>query len=178
MLQEKLLYIQQKRGDMVRIGQGFDVHRLIPESELILGGERIPFGKGLEGHSDADVLVHAIMDALLGALALGDIGTWFPDTDFSYHNADSIGLLKKILEDQRLNGWKLGNLDCTIIAQEPKLAKFIPSMRKKLSVTFKTSTDNISIKATTTENLGFCGRGEGIAAMAILILTEDDTETR
>ena len=155
---------------MLRIGQGFDVHRLIPERDLILGGELIPFEKGLEGHSDADVLVHAVIDALLGALALGDIGTWFPDSDSSYQNADSIGLLKKILEDQRLSGWELGNLDCTIIAQEPKLREFIPSMRKKLAETFNTSIDAISIKATTTEKLGFCGRGEGVAVMAVLLL--------
>ena len=155
---------------MIRVGQGFDVHRLVPERELILGGETIPYEKGLEGHSDADVLVHAIIDALLGALALGDIGTWFPDSDSSYKNADSLKLLKKILEDQQLSNWKLSNLDCTIIVQEPKLQDFIPPMRKNLAETFKTSIDNISIKATTTEKLGYCGRGEGIAAIAVLLL--------
>jgi 2-C-methyl-D-erythritol 2,4-cyclodiphosphate synthase len=155
---------------MLRIGQGFDVHSLVPERDLILGGELIPFDKGLEGHSDADVLVHAIMDALLGALSLGDIGKWFPDNNSEFKNADSIELLKKIIIDTKVSGWNLENLDCTIIAQEPKLAEFIPAMRNKIASVFNTPVNNISIKATTTEKLGFCGRGEGIAAMAVILM--------
>lgn len=155
---------------MIRIGQGFDVHQLIPGRKLILGGELIPFDKGLDGHSDADVLIHAIMDALLGSLALGDIGKWFPDNDCKFKDADSIELLKQIINSQQLSNWKLLNLDCTIIAQEPKLAKFIPAMKENISSAFKTSTNNISVKATTTEKLGTCGRGEGIAAMAVILL--------
>lgn len=162
---------------MIRIGQGFDVHRLIPERNLVLGGELIPFTKGLKGHSDADVLVHAIMDALLGALALGDIGQWFPDDDFEFKDADSMALLQKILEDKRVSAWNLVNLDCTIIAQEPKLAEFIPTMRNNIATVFNTSPNNISVKATTTEKLGYCGRGEGIAAMAVVLLSSTNSPT-
>jgi len=155
---------------MIRIGQGFDAHRLILKRDLILGGELIPFHKGLEGHSDADVLIHAVMDALLGALSLGDIGQWFPDNDFKFKNADSIELLKRILTDKRVSDWTLGNLDCTIIAQKPKLAEFIPDMKNNLASIFKTPVENISIKATTTEKMGFCGRGEGISSMAVILM--------
>ena len=155
---------------MIRIGQGFDAHRLVPGRRLILGGVEIPFGKGLDGHSDADVLVHAVMDALLGALALGDIGKWFPDNDFEFKDADSIELLQSILADKKVSNRELVNLDCTIIAQEPKLAEFIPAMKKNIAAVFQTSVDNISVKATTTETMGFCGRGEGIAAMAVILV--------
>jgi 2-C-methyl-D-erythritol 2,4-cyclodiphosphate synthase len=155
---------------MIRIGNGFDVHRFEHGRKLILGGVEIPSGKGLLGHSDADVLVHAVMDALLGALALGDIGKWFPDNNSSYLNADSLALLQTILEDQSVNCWRLNNLDCTIVAQTPKLAGFIDSMRSNIAGVFHSHIDQISVKATTTEKLGFCGREEGIAAMASLIM--------
>ena len=151
---------------MIRIGQGFDVHRLVADRPCIIGGVKIPFKLGLIGHSDADVLTHAVMDAVIGACGLGDIGTWFPDTDLSYKDADSIGLLKKILSDKRLRGWRLLNLDSTVIAEKPKIAQYVPEMRKSLANAFSTAEMNISVKATTTEGMGFCGRGEGIAAMA------------
>jgi 2-C-methyl-D-erythritol 2,4-cyclodiphosphate synthase len=154
---------------MIRIGQGFDVHRLVSDRPCIIGGAKIPFSLGLLGHSDADVLTHAIMDAVIGAFALGDIGSWFPDTDASYENADSIGLLKKILADNRLKEWRLVNLDSTVVAEKPKIAGYIPEMRRILANAFSTDESNVSIKATTTEGMGFCGRGEGIAAMAVLV---------
>lgn len=157
---------------MIRIGQGCDVHQLVTDRKLILGGVEIPFGKGLQGHSDADVLTHAVMDALLGALALGDIGQWFPDNDPQYQDADSLQLLKSILKDDKLEKFQLVNVDCTIIAQQPKLAGFIPAMKVNLAKIFDAELDQISIKATTTEKLGFCGREEGIAAMAVLLLEQ------
>ena len=153
----------------IRIGQGFDAHKFIKGRPLILGGITIPNEFGLEGHSDADVLTHAVMDAVIGAFALGDIGSWFPDTDASYENADSIGLLKKILADNRLKEWRLVNLDSTVVAEKPKIAGHIPEMRRILANAFSTDESNVSIKATTTEGMGFCGRGEGIAAMAVLV---------
>ena len=156
---------------MIRIGEGFDVHALQAGRDLIIGGVLIPYHKGLAGHSDADVLTHAIMDAILGALALGDIGQWFPDNNDKYKNANSISLLKEILNDTRVNKWTLSNLDCTIIAEAPKMAPSIPQMRKNIAEAFSTSIDNISIKATTTEKLGYTGRGEGIAAKAIVLFT-------
>jgi len=155
---------------MIRIGNGFDVHKFELGRKLILGGVEIPSEKGLLGHSDADVLVHAVMDALLGALALGDIGKWFPDTDSSYLDADSLELLQTILEDNRVNEWRLNNLDCTIVAQTPKLADYINLMRSNIAEAFGCQVEHISVKATTTEKLGFCGREEGIAAMASLIM--------
>ena len=154
---------------MIRIGQGFDVHRLVAGRPCIIGGAEIPCKLGLLGHSDADVLTHAVMDAVIGAFALGDIGTWFPDTDSSYENADSIGLLKKILSDKKLKGWRLVNLDSTVIAEKPKIARYVPEMRKVLAHAFSSDEMKISIKATTTEGMGFCGRGEGIAAMAVAL---------
>lgn len=154
---------------MIHIGHGFDVHRLVSGRPCIIGGVKIPSKLGLLGHSDADVLTHAIMDAVIGAFALGDIGTWFPDTDSSYANADSIGLLKRILSDKRLKGWRLLNIDSTVIAEKPKIAKYVPAMRKILADAFSTDEMNISVKATTTEGMGFCGRGEGIAAMAVVL---------
>ncbi len=155
---------------MIRIGQGYDVHKLVTGRKLILGGVEIPHSTGLLGHSDADVLLHAITDAALGALALGDIGNWFPDNDDSYKGADSIELLKNVLESDDLDGWKIVNLDATIMAQEPKMAPHIVTMRENIADVFSCNVDQISVKATTTEKLGFCGREEGIAASAVILL--------
>ena len=154
----------------MRIGHGYDVHRLVEGRSLILGGVRIPFEKGLDGHSDADVLTHAVMDALLGAAALGDIGKLFPDTDDRYLGADSIALLREV--DRRLTeaGYRLGNLDVTVIAQRPKLAPYINQMRQNLAAALRTEQQNVSVKATTEEHLGFTGSGEGIAAHAVCLL--------
>ena len=154
----------------MRIGHGYDVHRLVEGRALILGGVHIPFEKGLDGHSDADVLTHAVMDALLGAAALGDIGKLFPDTDDRYLGADSIALLREV--DRRLTeaGYRLGNLDVTVIAQRPKLAPYINQMRQNLAAALRTELQNVSVKATTEEHLGFTGSGEGIAAHAVCLL--------
>lgn len=154
----------------MRIGHGYDVHRLVEGRSLILGGVRIPFEKGLDGHSDADVLTHAVMDALLGAAAMGDIGKLFPDTDDRYLGADSIALLREV--DRRLTeaGYRLGNLDVTVIAQRPKLAPYIGQMRQTLAAALRTELQNVSVKATTEEHLGFTGSGEGIAAHAVCLL--------
>ena len=154
----------------MRIGHGYDVHRLVSNRKLILGGVEIPFEKGLDGHSDADVLVHAVMDAMLGALALGDIGKLFPDNDDAYLGADSIVLLKRVREVLAQNGWKLSNLDATVIAQRPKLAPFIDTMRENIARTLQTDVSNVSVKATTEEKLGFTGSGEGIAAHAVCLI--------
>ena len=153
----------------MRIGHGYDVHRLVEGRSLILGGVRIPFEKGLDGHSDADVLT-AVMDALLGAAAMGDIGKLFPDTDDRYLGADSIALLREV--DRRLTeaGYRLGNLDVTVIAQRPKLAPYINQMRQNLAAALRTELQNVSVKATTEEHLGFTGSGEGIAAHAVCLL--------
>ena len=152
---------------MIRIGTGFDVHRLTEGRKLILGGVEIPFEKGLDGHSDADVLIHALMDAMLGAAALGDIGKHFPDTDPAYKGADSMELLKKVTEILREEGYALGNADVTVMCQRPKLAPHIMTMRENLAGAIGVDTGDISVKATTTEKLGFTGRGEGIAAEAV-----------
>ena len=154
----------------MRIGHGYDVHRLVEGRSLILGGVRIPFEMGLDGHSDADVLTHAVMDALLGAAAMGDIGKLFPDTDDRYLGADSIALLREV--DRRLTeaGYRLGNLDVTVIAQRPKLAPYINQMRQNLAAALHTELQNVSVKATTEEHLGFTGSGEGIAAHAVCLL--------
>ena len=152
---------------MIRIGTGFDVHRLTEGRKLILGGVEIPFEKGLDGHSDADVLIHALMDAMLGAAALGDIGKHFPDTDPAYKGADSMELLKKVTEILREEGYVLGNADVTVMCQRPKLAPHIMTMRENLARAIGVDTSDISVKATTTEKLGFTGRGEGIAAEAV-----------
>jgi 2-C-methyl-D-erythritol 2,4-cyclodiphosphate synthase len=153
---------------MIRVGVGYDVHRLVEDRKLILGGVVIPFEKGLLGHSDADVLVHAIMDATLGALALGDLGQHFPDTDSQYAGASSLDLLEqvRIIIDEL--GWEIGNVDSVIVAEKPRLASFCPQMRENVARTFKAATGQISIKATTTEGLGFAGTGEGIAAYAVV----------
>lgn len=155
----------------MRIGQGYDVHRLTEGRRLILGGVHIPWDRGLLGHSDADVLVHAIMDALLGAAALGDIGGMFPDSDPEYAGADSLELLKAVAERLRQNGFAVCNIDSTIVAQAPKLAGYIPEMRKNIAEAIGIDLGAVSVKATTEEHLGFTGRGEGIAAQAIALLT-------
>ena len=156
----------------MRIGSGFDVHAFAAGRKLILGGEEIPHEKGLSGHSDADVLVHALMDAVLGALALGDIGLHFPPSDDRYLNADSMKLLNKVVEMMEKEGYRIGNADMTVIAEKPKLAPHIPAMRRNIAASLKTDLKDVSIKATTTERLGFTGREEGIAAFASVLLTE------
>ncbi|MBD5145691.1 MAG: 2-C-methyl-D-erythritol 2,4-cyclodiphosphate synthase [Ruminococcus sp.] len=155
---------------MIRIGHGYDVHRLTEGRRLILGGVEIPHEKGLLGHSDADVLVHAVMDSMLGALALGDIGKLFPDTDSRYEGADSIALLKKVTEIISDKGFRVGNIDCTVICQSPKLAPHIEKMRENIASAADCDISQISVKATTEEGLGFTGTGEGIAAHAVCIL--------
>lgn len=154
----------------MRIGHGYDVHRLVEGRSLVLGGVRIPFEKGLDGHSDADVLTHAVMDALLGAAAMGDIGKLFPDTDDRYLGADSIALLREVNRRLTEAGYRLGNLDVTVIAQRPKLAPYINQMRQTLAAALRTELQNVSVKATTEEHLGFTGSGEGIAAHAVCLL--------
>ena len=156
----------------MRIGIGYDVHRLIAGRRLILGGVDIPHEKGLVGHSDADVLVHSIMDAMLGALALGDIGKHFPDTDTSYKNADSIELLGKVNNLIQTQGYSVVNIDSVIMAEKPKLLSFIERMRQKIAECLECDISYISIKATTTEKLGFVGKEEGIAAQAVVLVNK------
>ncbi|MBR1495302.1 MAG: 2-C-methyl-D-erythritol 2,4-cyclodiphosphate synthase [Acidaminococcaceae bacterium] len=153
-----------------RVGTGFDVHALVEGRPLVLCGVAVPWGKGLLGHSDADVALHALMDALLGAAALGDIGKHFPDTDDRYKGADSRKLLETVVKLLDAEGWKVNNVDVTIIAQRPKLAPFIPQMKKTVAQDLGIDAGAVNIKATTTEKLGFTGRGEGIAAEAIASL--------
>ena len=159
----------------MRIGHGYDVHRLTEGRKLILGGVDIPWEKGLLGHSDADVLAHALMDAMLGAVALGDIGKLFPDNDDAYLGADSIVLLSKVTEVLRAHGWRLSNADCTVIAQRPKLSPYIETMRMNIADACGVEFDDISVKATTEEKLGFTGSGEGIAAHAVVLIEEIKT---
>ena len=154
----------------MRIGHGYDVHKLVENRKLILGGVDIPYDKGLLGHSDADVLTHALMDALLGATALGDIGGLFPDNDDAYLGADSIELLKKVIALLREHGYVLVNADCTIIAQSPKLKPYIDDMRSTLAEAMGAELDSVSVKATTEEHLGFTGEGLGIAAHAVALI--------
>ena len=154
----------------MRIGHGYDVHRLCENRKLILGGVEIPYTMGLLGHSDADVLVHAVCDAILGALSLGDIGKHFPDTDDKYKGISSIILLSKVKELMENKGYKIGNADVTVIAQAPKLASYIPKMRENLAKTLCTDVENINIKATTEEKLGFTGNLEGIASHAVCLI--------
>jgi 2-C-methyl-D-erythritol 2,4-cyclodiphosphate synthase len=154
----------------MRIGHGYDVHRLVEGRKLILGGVDIPHDKGLLGHSDADVLLHAIADAILGAIAEGDIGKHFPDTDPRYKGADSLKLLAHVMALADARGYRLGNLDATIVAQRPKLAPHIPAMRINIATVLAAAPDRINVKATTTEELGFAGRGEGIAAYGVVLL--------
>lgn len=155
---------------MFRIGQGYDVHRLVENRDLWLCGVLVPHSLGLLGHSDADVAIHALCDALLGALALGDIGKHFPDSDPLYKGIDSKILLGHVMDLVRGHGYKLGNADITIMAQKPKLASFIPEMRRTLACVMNTDLENVSVKATTTERLGFEGREEGISATAVCLL--------
>ena len=154
----------------MRIGHGYDVHRLVEDRDLILGGVNIPHHLGLLGHSDADVLLHAISDSLLGALALGDIGKHFPDTDEQYKGADSLELLACVYELVKSEGYEIGNVDATILAQAPKLAPYIPQMRLNIARALETELDTISIKATTEEKLGFTGEEKGIAAHAVCLV--------
>jgi 2-C-methyl-D-erythritol 2,4-cyclodiphosphate synthase len=156
----------------MRIGHGYDVHRLVEGRRCIIGGVDIPHEKGLLGHSDADVLLHAIMDAVLGAMAAGDIGKLFPDNDPTYKGADSLVLTRRVAEVMVERGYRLGNIDATVIAQAPKLAPHIPAMREKIASAFGVEVDRISVKATTEEKLGFTGSGEGIAAHAVCLLEE------
>lgn len=156
----------------MRVGMGYDVHKLTENRDLILGGVNIPWEKGLLGHSDADVLIHAVMDALLGAAALGDIGKHFPDTDPAYKGISSVKLLTHVMELLRQHHFAVGNVDAVIIAQKPKMAPHIPQMRKNLAQAMGVEEDRINIKATTEEGLGFTGRGEGIASQAICLLEE------
>ena len=154
----------------MRIGHGYDVHRLVEGRRLVLGGVEIPWEKGLLGHSDADVLTHALMDALLGAAALGDIGQLFPDRDPAYEGADSVELLRSVTGYLHKNGYRIGNVDCTLIAQRPKLAPHIPEMRRILADAMGVDLSRVSVKATTTEHLGFVGRGEGCEVWAIAMI--------
>lgn len=157
----------------MRIGQGYDVHRLTEGRKLILGGVEIPYEKGLLGHSDADVLTHAVMDALLGAAALGDIGGMFPDNGPEWLGADSVKMLAMVRERLEAGGFRIGNVDSTVIAQKPKLQPYIDEMRKILAAACKISLNRVSVKATTEEKLGFTGSGEGIAAQAVCLIEEE-----
>ena len=167
----------EEGNTLIRIGQGFDIHQLQEGRKLIIGGIEIPHEKGLLGHSDADVLLHAISDACLGALALGDIGKHFPDTDAAYKDADSRVLLKQIWSIIQAKGYQLGNLDCTIIAQQPKMAPHIDAMRETIASLLAANVSEINVKATTGEKLGFVGREEGIAAQAVVLLTKVEAST-
>ena len=159
----------------MRIGQGFDAHALVKGRKLVIGGVQIPHGKGLAGHSDADVLIHAVCDALLGAAGLGDIGAQFPDTDRRFKDIDSRKLLYAVRQLLRDRGWSVVNVDATIIAQAPRMAPHIPAMRANLAADLGVDPESVSIKAKTTEKLGFVGRGEGIAAEAVALITWKDT---
>lgn len=158
---------------MYKIGIGYDIHRLVENRKLVIGGINIPFEKGLFGHSDADVLVHAIIDAILGATGMNDIGTLFPDTDEKYKNADSCELLKQVISQVKLKGFTINNIDTNIIAQKPQLMPYIPSMKEKLSQEIGISAENISIKAKTKENLDSVGAGDAIEAQAVVLIIKN-----
>ena len=158
----------------MKIGIGYDVHALVEDRDLILGGVKVPHEKGLLGHSDADVLVHAIEDAILGALALGDIGKLFPDTDPAFKDASSLKMMEDVVELAKEKGYRIGNIDSTIIAQSPKLAPFIDDMRKNIARVCGIDVDDISVKATTSEKMGYEGRKEGMTAMAVVLLESID----
>ena len=162
---------EKQRMPLMRIGHGYDVHRLVEGRKLILGGVEIPWQKGLLGHSDADVLVHAVMDAILGAAALGDIGKHFPDTDPNYAGADSMLLLREVVRLVEEQGYQIGNLDCTVIAQQPKLKEYIPQMQERIAAVCKVQPNQVNVKATTEEKLGFTGTGEGMSAHCVCLLT-------
>ena len=159
----------------MRIGIGYDVHSLIPKRRLVLGGVEIPFGKGLSGWSDADVLTHAIIDALLGAAALGDIGSHFPPGDPQYKDISSLVLLEKVKDKLKEDGWQINNVDATIVAEQPKLAGFIDQMRQHLSETLSIDMNKVSVKASTSAQLGSVGRGEGITALAIALIERSES---
>ncbi len=161
---------------MFRIGSGFDVHAFCDGRRLIVGGVEIPFEKGLSGHSDADVLLHAVMDALLGAVAGGDIGMRFPDTDDRYEDANSLALLSELFSDAVFADWQIANIDSIILAERPRMSPHFPAMRSRIAGALGISESLVSVKATTTEKLGFCGRGEGIAAMATALLQSKKTK--
>lgn len=156
----------------IRIGHGYDVHRLIEGRPLVLGGVEIPFAKGLDGHSDADVLLHAVCDALLGSLALGDIGVHFPDNDSHYKGISSLELLGRVVVMVKEKGFRIGNIDVTLVAEQPKIASYMVQIQENIAQTAALEKDRISIKATTTEGLGFVGKGEGIAAHAVVLVEE------
>jgi len=155
---------------MMKIGIGYDVHRLVPNRKLVIGGVEIPFNLGLDGHSDADVLIHAVMDSVIGAMGLGDIGVLFPDTDNKYKDISSVQLLKEVARLMQSKGYAVSNIDAVVIAQRPKLRSFIGGMENIMAAALCTDTDNINVKATTEEGLGFTGKGEGIAAKAVCLL--------
>ncbi|ENR4665593.1 2-C-methyl-D-erythritol 2,4-cyclodiphosphate synthase [Listeria innocua] len=155
---------------MIRIGQGYDVHKLDYDRELTIGGIKIPYEKGLLGHSDADVLLHAITDAIIGAIGALDIGHFFPDTDMAYKDADSAELLAEIWRQVEAEGFKLGNLDATIIAEKPKMAPYVELMKRRIAELLHAEPSQVNVKATTTEKLGFTGREEGIASLAVVLL--------
>lgn len=157
---------------MIRVGQGFDVHQLVEGRPCIIGGVTIPYDKGLLGHSDADVLLHAVTDAILGALGLGDIGRHFPDNDSAFKDADSLKLLEQVWVMAKERGYTLGNIDSTIIAQKPKMAPYIPQMAEVIAKALDAEVEQVNVKATTTEQLGFTGRGEGIAAQSVVCLVK------
>jgi len=162
----------------MRIGHGYDVHRFGEGNEIVLGGVRIAHHRGLEAHSDGDVLVHAVCDALLGAIGQGDIGRHFPDTDAANANIDSRVLLRRVMEMVSGAGWRLGNLDATLVAQAPRMSAHIPAMRENLAADLAAQVSQVNVKATTTEKLGFTGRGEGIAAHAVVLLQAASIEPR
>ena len=157
---------------MFRVGFGYDVHRLVEGRPLIIGGHKISYALGLMGHSDADVLTHAIMDSILGALGKGDIGTHFSDEDPAFKDVDSFILLKKVVEWMKKDGFRINNMDCTVVAERPRIAPYIDAMKKGLSRVLDIGADQLSIKATTTEGLGFCGRKEGMAAYSMVSLVK------
>lgn len=160
---------------MIRIGHGFDVHRLVPDRPLVLGGVTIPYEYGLQGHSDADVLLHAVSDAILGALGLGDIGRYFPDTDETYRGINSVLLLEHVVGLATARGFRVSNLDTTVVAQRPKLAPFVAQMVVNLAKVCQVPGGSVNVKATTTEQLGFTGRGEGISAHAVVLMATSDS---
>jgi len=157
---------------MIRIGHGFDVHKFGGQGPITIGGVKIPYHRGLIAHSDGDVALHALCDAILGALALGDIGRYFPDNDPKYANIDSRELVKEVFQHAKNHGYVIGNIDLTIVAQAPKMAPFIDDMRLQIAALLETESHNVNVKATTTEKLGYTGRGEGIASHAVVLLTQ------
>jgi 2-C-methyl-D-erythritol 2,4-cyclodiphosphate synthase len=156
-----------------RIGLGYDVHAFAPGRRLVLGGVDVPFERGLAGHSDADVLTHALMDALLGAMREGDIGQHFPDTDPSWKGASSLDLLSRVADLMRVRGWRLTDADCVLVLEEPRISPYRDDMRAKMSAALGVGIDSVGVKATTTEGLGLTGRGEGVAASAVVLLERD-----